>query len=257
MPWKEISVYEKRMKFVVAWKQGGWSMTDLAGKLVLVGLQATNTSGSTTQKGSMALRTSPEHLNGSPGQFGKRWSKCRPKSIIDLAVSQEAPANWWLKLGINLERIEPGKPQQNGRHERMHRTLKQATALPPKSSLDAQQRAFDLFLQEYNYERPHEALRDKLPSELYKRSTREYPEQLSEIAYGTNMETCRVNDAGNIGYGGHRVFISGALDGEIVGLEEISERHARIHLANVALGVIDLFTGKVLQYRNPMPTEPL
>lgn len=164
---------------------------------------------------------------------------------------------WWLKLGISLERIEPGKPQQNGRHERMHKTLKKATTLPPKSSLDDQQLAFDLFMEEYNYERPHEALRDKLPSELYKPSPREYPEQLPEIAYATSIETCRVNDAGNIGYAGFRIFLSGALAGELVGLEEISERHARIYFASVALGVIDMFTGKVLQYRNPMPIKPL
>jgi len=78
---------------------------------------------------------------------------------------------WWLKLGILLERIEPGKPQQNGRHERMHRTLKQATALPPRSSLADQQKAFDEFREEYNLERPHEAIKNKPPSKLYRRSS--------------------------------------------------------------------------------------
>jgi transposase InsO family protein len=74
---------------------------------------------------------------------------------------------WWIKLGIRPERIEPGKPEQNGRHERMHRTLKQETAEPPKANLREQQRAFDVFRQEYNQERPHAALGDRTPGESY------------------------------------------------------------------------------------------
>jgi len=81
---------------------------------------------------------------------------------------------WWLKLGIRPERIEPGKPGQNGRHERMHRTLKEETALPPQSSLKQQQIAFDEFIKEFNTMRPHEALAFETPSKIYKPSKREY-----------------------------------------------------------------------------------
>jgi hypothetical protein len=89
---------------------------------------------------------------------------------------------WWVKLGIMPERIEPGHPEQNGRHERMHRTLKAATTLAPGSSLNKQQILFDDFQQEYNHERPHQALGGKTPGEIYKSSTREYPSKLPAIA---------------------------------------------------------------------------
>lgn len=159
---------------------------------------------------------------------------------------------WWLKLGIRLERIEPGKPQQNGRHERMHRTLKQETALPARSSLEEQQRAFDEFKMEYNFVRPHEALKNKFPSEYYRKSNRKFPNSIPIASYPTNIMLSEVNDLGNIHCEGHRVFLSSALSDEVVSLEEISDRHLRIIFHNAALGVIDTHTGKVLQYKNPM-----
>ncbi len=85
---------------------------------------------------------------------------------------------WWLKLGIVLERIEPGEPQQNGRHERMHRTLKKETAAPAQASWRAQQRRFDQFRREFNEERPHEALGQQTPADQYRPSLRAYPERL-------------------------------------------------------------------------------
>jgi len=161
---------------------------------------------------------------------------------------------WWLKLGIQLERIEPGKPYQNGRHERMHWTLKQETALPPRSSLELQQLAFENFKREYNYERPHEALKNRTPSQLYKPSNRSFPDKI-EVAYPTNMETYVVSDEGTIRYGTLRVFLSSALRNEPVGIEEISERHRRIHFASATIGVLDAFTGNLLQYKNPAPID--
>ncbi len=159
---------------------------------------------------------------------------------------------WWLKLGIHLERIEPGKPQQNGRHERMHKTLKQCTALPPHSSLEAQQEAFDKFREEYNFHRPHEALDNYFPSDLYKDSIRDFPEKLKEIAYPTNMVVETVSEMGTIYYGGYRIFISSALIGEPIGLEDIDDRHLRINFCSTVIGILDSFTGKVLQYKNPL-----
>ncbi len=162
---------------------------------------------------------------------------------------------WWLKLGIHLERIEPGKPQQNGRHERIHRTLKQCTALPARSSLEAQQKAFDDFRKEYNFERPHEALDNKFPSELYEKSKRPFPEKLHEVEYPTNMDIHIVSEMGDIYYEVHRVFISGALAGEPIALEEMDDRHLRIHFCSTVIGILDSFTGKILQYKNPVPIE--
>lgn len=159
---------------------------------------------------------------------------------------------WWLKLGIRLERIKPGNPQENGRHERMHRTLKQETALPARSSLEAQQKAFDTFREIYNFERPHESLSMRCPGQVYIRSSREFPERLCDMEYSTNIEPCRVSDQGNIRYGMHRVFLSSALRNEVIGLEEISDQHRRIYYGSAILGILDSHTGNVLQYRNPM-----
>ncbi len=160
---------------------------------------------------------------------------------------------WWMKLGIRLERIDPGKPSQNGRHERMHRTLKHETALPPRSSLQAQQVAFDDFRDEYNFERPHAALDNKYPSHLYHMSEREYPGEVGELYYPTNMEVKTVSDMGRIYYGSFSIFISGALKGENIGLEEIDDRHYRIYFCDSIIGILDRFNGSVLQYRNPVP----
>jgi len=96
-----------------------------------------------------------------------------PFSSVSLG-GLSALAVWWIKLGVTPERIEPGKPEQNGRHERMHRTLKQATANPAKTSFAAQQFAFNKFIEEFNFERPHEALAGKCPSDLYRSSKRKY-----------------------------------------------------------------------------------
>ena len=97
-------------------------------------------------------------------------------------------AVWWIKLGIYAERIEPGHPEQNGRHERMHRTLKQETASPPAANLRAQQRVLDRFRQDYNEERPHQGLQPRTPSECYQGSGREYPSRLEEPEYPSRLE---------------------------------------------------------------------
>ncbi len=94
---------------------------------------------------------------------------------------------WWIRLGIQLQRIDPGHPEQNGRHERMHRTLKAETATPPERNLRAQQRAFDRFRQIYNQERPHESLAMATPASVYQPSWRPYPERLPELEYPDRM----------------------------------------------------------------------
>jgi transposase InsO family protein len=160
---------------------------------------------------------------------------------------------WWMKLGIHIERIEPGKPQQNGRHERMHKTLKECTALPPRSSLESQQKAFDCFRYEYNFDRPHEALENNSPAHIYKSSNKVFPEKINKVEYPTNMIVEKVCEMGTIRYEVHRIFISSSLIGELLGLEHIDDRHLRIHFCSSAIGILDGFTGKVLQYKNPVP----
>ncbi|MBV9170800.1 MAG: transposase [Chloroflexi bacterium] len=98
-------------------------------------------------------------------------------------------AIWWIKLGIVPERISPGQPAQNGRHERLHRTLKAATASPPAASIRDQQRRFDAFRQEYNTERPHEALGQHPPIVWYARSPRPFPRRLHEPEYSLTAQS--------------------------------------------------------------------
>jgi len=146
---------------------------------------------------------------------------------------------WWIKLGIKPERIVPGKPQQNGRHERMHRTLKQETASSPAMNRRAQQERFDQFRREYNEEGPHEALGQKPPGRYYRASTREYPERLRDIEYPVDWEVRRVAPAGQIGWWGDYVFVAHALQGERVGLEPIEERRWRVWFSFYEIGVLD------------------
>jgi transposase InsO family protein len=127
---------------------------------------------------------------------------------------------WWTRLGIRAERIEPGHPEQNGRHERMHRTLREETIEAARQTLRGQQRAFDAFRLEYNEDRPHEALGMATPASISRPSLREYPERLPEITYPAGYELRRVQRSGDVHFLGWRFFLSETLIGEVVGLEE-------------------------------------
>ena len=156
---------------------------------------------------------------------------------------------WWVKLGITLERIDPGEPQQNGRHERMHETLKLDTARPPRANVRAQQRAFDQFWYVYNFERPHEALGDSPPAQCYEASPRLYPEREPEIEYPGHFEVRQVRHRGEIKWRGERLYVSEALIGEPVGLEQSSDRHWRMWFGAMSVGLLDDHTGELLAHR--------
>ncbi len=147
---------------------------------------------------------------------------------------------WWIKLGITPERIEPGKPQQNGRHERMHRTLKAETANPPAANLAAQQTRFECFRQTFNVERPHEALQMRTPASLYRSSLRSYPCALREPAYGADCAVRRVRSNGEIRWAGELIFVSEVLVGEPVAVEETETGDWRVRFGELELGFIDL-----------------
>jgi len=155
---------------------------------------------------------------------------------------------WLIRLGIRLERILPGHPEQNGRHERMHRTLKEATAKPPRANLRAQQRAFDGFRKEYNYERPHEALGQKTPASFYVPSARDYSERLpSPCQYPKEWQTRMVRKAGAMKWGGHDVCINTALAGQQIGLEPLEDGRWVVHFESLRLGIFDERKGRVLR----------
>ena len=147
---------------------------------------------------------------------------------------------WWMRLGIEIRRIEPGHPEQNGRHERMHRTLKEATASPPKQNLRAQQRAFDEFRKQYNEERPHEGLGQEVPAKHYGNSERVYPTRMPAArAYPDDWERRKVRTAGQIKWQGRNVRINQALRGETIGFEPRGKGRWGVWFEWLELGVFD------------------
>jgi putative transposase len=154
---------------------------------------------------------------------------------------------WWVKLGITPARIEPGQPQQNGRHERMHRTLKAECASPPAASATAQQRRFDQFRAEFNHQRPHQALGQTAPAQHYARSARAYPARLEDPHYPADFELRRVRSNGEIKWQGALVFIGEALIGEVIGLFETDDGDAEVYFGPVPLGIIDGLTLKLVR----------
>jgi transposase InsO family protein len=147
-------------------------------------------------------------------------------------------AVWWIKLGIRPERIVAGKPQQNGRHERVHRTLKEETLAPPAESLPAQQQRFHDFRAVYNNERPHEALGQKTPASLYEPSPRPYPERIDDPGYRDDVAVRRVRSNGQIKWAGELIFVGEALIGEPVGVVETQSGDWLVRFADVELGYI-------------------
>ena len=148
-------------------------------------------------------------------------------------------AIWWVKLGILPERIEPGRPEQNGRLERLHRTLKAETASPPMANRKRQRRAFDRFRQSYNFERPHEALGQRPPALLYSPSFRPYPYRVRHPEYGTGVTVRRVRGNGAIKWKGNRIYVSEALRGEPIGLVQQEEHIWTIQFGSLLIGVLD------------------
>lgn len=151
---------------------------------------------------------------------------------------------WLVRLGIRHERIAPGKPQQNGRHERMHRTMKAETANPPAADLSHQQRVFDRFREVFNNERPHEALGMKTPATFYAPSLRTLPRTLPELEYPKTYELRHVRSNGEVKLAGERLFISEALIGEVVGLDRLDDRYWRLDFGPVPLGCVDGVNGR-------------
>jgi len=146
---------------------------------------------------------------------------------------------WWMRLGIRHQRIEPSHPEQNGAHERMHRTLKAETTRPPARTLHGQQRKFDRFRDEYNHERPHEAQGDRPPAKAWRASRREYPAKLPKPEYPGHHLVRLVSNAGTFRFQSRQIFLSNALAQDHVGLEETKDGIWPIYFYDVLLGHLD------------------
>lgn len=147
-------------------------------------------------------------------------------------------AVWWIRLGIRPERIEPGEPQQNGTHERMHRTLKAETTRPPGSTLIDQQLRFDRFRREFNNERPHESLSQETPASRYAPSPRVFPSSLPEMVYPAHFEVRTVTESGAINFRSRRFQLSTALTTQEIGLEETEEDMWTVSFGPLILGTL-------------------
>jgi putative transposase len=154
------------------------------------------------------------------------------------ATGLTALSVWWIKLGIKHERIDPGHPQQNGRHERLHLTLLEAMR-PPEANLAAQARRFRAFARDYNEERPHEALGQRPPASVYQRSPRKMPNRLPEPDYPSEAAVRKVRSNGEIKWQGDLIHICSALVGEAVAVEETEAGQWRVRFFGVPIGVID------------------
>lgn len=143
---------------------------------------------------------------------------------------------WWIRLGITPERIDPGCPQQNGRHERFHLTLKNETADPPRGSLRAQQQAFSHFQHEYNHERPHEALSQRTPAAVYRSSPRPFPSHLPDLVYPFQVWQRSVSAAGHFSWNHHQIYLSVLLEGESVALRPLDDGLFEVLFGPLLLG---------------------
>jgi transposase InsO family protein len=157
---------------------------------------------------------------------------------------------WWLRLGIQIERIKPGHPQQNGRHERMHLTLKKEATRPPGMNILQQQAKFDAFVNEFNTERPHEALEMKCPAEFYTPSSKAY-DGLPEVAYPFHDKNILVTACGRICMHRKKVNISTVLAGQRLGIKEVDDGIWLVSFMHYDLGYIDLEQKTLQTIDNP------
>jgi putative transposase len=157
---------------------------------------------------------------------------------------------WWLRLGIQIQRIKPGHPQQNGRHERMHLTLKREATKPASFNFLQQQERFDRFVGVYNHERPHQALNGAFPGELYTPSARDYRPP-ADPDYPFHDRTVRVTGCGRICLGRRKINLSNVFAGQLVGIREVDDRIWLVSFLDFDLGFFDHREGRVEPAPNP------
>jgi len=163
---------------------------------------------------------------------------------------------WWLRLGIQIERIKPGHPQQNGRHERMHLTLKKDATKPAAPNVLQQQARFDAFITQYNQDRPHQALGMKVPADLYTRSPRVY-RGLEDLTYPFHDQTIAVTHCGRICFKGRKVNFSQVFAGQNVGVTQVGERIWLVTFMQYDLGYFDDETCRLEPIENPFGPKVL
>ena len=163
---------------------------------------------------------------------------------------------WWLRLGIHIERIKPGHPEQNGRHERMHLTLKKEATKPAAENFLVQQARFDNFIDYYNRDRPHQALNMKLPAELYQKSPRPY-RGLGDLEYPFHDRTALVTNCGRICFKRRKINLSTVFAGQRVGVKQVTNSVWLVSFMQYDLGYFDAETVRLEPIENPFRTKVL
>ena len=163
---------------------------------------------------------------------------------------------WWIKLGILPDLIEPASPQQNGRHERMHKDLKAEATIPPAGNRSAQQKRFNSFRTDFNQIRPHEALGQKPPASAYQPSTRSFPTKLSTPDYPAHFEVRKVSRNGGIRWHSLWINVSHLLGGDYIGLEEIDHDIWAVSFGPVSLGWLHIRKGAILDHDGSSSRNP-
>jgi putative transposase len=163
---------------------------------------------------------------------------------------------WWLRLGIRIERIKPGHPEQNGRHERMHLTLKKEATKPAAKNFLQQQARFDTFIEHYNHERPHQALQMRYPAELYTSSPRPY-HGLEELRYPFHDRTITVTQCGRVCFGRQKINLSTVFAGQNVGVKQVADQVWLVSFMDYDLGFFDHETCRLESAGNPFAAKVL
>jgi putative transposase len=164
---------------------------------------------------------------------------------------------WWLRLGIAIERIEPGNPQQNGRHERMHLTLKKETTRPTGNNFLQQQAKFDRFIDIYNRERPHQGIGMRYPAELYSCSPRGYNGVSEDLSYPFHDRTAIVTRCGRICIGRRKINLSHVFAGQMVGIKQVEDKIWLVSFMHYDLGFFDHEAGRIECAPNPFGAKVL
>jgi putative transposase len=206
---------------------------------------------------SVSLRRSKRHFTSLFKEYGLP-DRIRTDNGVPFASNAIARISslsvWWIKLGIYPELIEPGKPQQNGKHERMHRTLKKEATIPAEQDLKSQQKRFNEFQKEYNDTRPHEALDMETPSDRYYSSGREMPKELKHWDYPPHFVVRLVSKNGGFRWTSKRVPLTHTLENEYIGLEEIDDGIYNVYYCDYLIG---RFFEEILSVKDVIERVPI
>jgi putative transposase len=234
----------------------------MVGLSPLVNAEHTHSTGdlSLTMTSMASGRFAPFSHAGPPRSLAKTSSFPRcygvPFASAHALFNLSKLAVWWLRLGIGIERIKPGHPQQNGRHERMHLTLKKEATKPAARNFLQQQARFERFIEVFNNERPHEALDMKCPAEVYQPSTRPYT-GLPDIDYPLHDKTIVVTRYGRICLGRKKINFSQVFAGQAVGIKEVHDDIWLVSFMDYDLGYFDLETRVLEPLENPFGPKVL